>query len=293
MGAARPALALLATACIWGYAWVQFKIALRYTTPLDFAALRALLATVALFGVLIARRGAWQVPIPRFTIPAGMAQTGGFGILTMLALQFGGVGRSSILAYTFPLWVALLAWVLLRERLGRLQAIAFPIAAGGFAAIVYPFDLSSGSVSAACAVGAGISWALGAVLTKVAARQQRFDAFAMTAWQLLFGTILVCAVALPFPHRPIVWDGTFIFALLFCSVISNGLGWFLWVYALRGLTAGVASFGILLSPLIGATAAVVQLHEHEPLPQIAGFALIFVALVIFSFQGVNKHATAG
>src|SRR5579875_644436 len=105
--ALKHVLALLATGCIWGYAWVQMKIVI------------------------------------------AIVQVGGFGLFSVLALEFGGVGRSSILAYTFPLWVALIAWPVLKERPRGFQVLAFPIALVGVAFILYPFDVERGLVGAA------------------------------------------------------------------------------------------------------------------------------------------------
>jgi drug/metabolite transporter (DMT)-like permease len=266
------------------------KIALAYATPFEFAAMRGAIATVCLVAVVIALRRPLWPQMPGYTLVIGSFQVGGFGLFSMLALEFGTVGKSSILAYTFPLWVALLAWAILKERPHGLQVVAFPVAVVGFGFILYPFDLDRGLVGAACAVGAGISWAIGAVLMKFAGLRQRYDTVTMTAWQMVFGTLVFIAAAAFTPRPPVAWDAIFAFALFFCSVVSNGLGWFLWTYALSGLPAGAASFGILLSPIVGAVVAAVGLGERDPVPQLVGFAVLFFALVIFSLEGVRRRS---
>jgi drug/metabolite transporter (DMT)-like permease len=280
----KHGLALIVTGCVWGYSWVQMKIALAYSTPFEFAALRSVIAAAGLFAVLAALRKSLRPPIPVYAAVVGVVQIGGFSLLTMLALEFGGVGRSSILAYTFPLWVALFAWPLLGERPHGLQIAAFPIALIGFAFMLFPFDAQRGLIGAACAVGAGIVWAIGAVLMKFAGRRRAYDALAMTAWQGLFGASILLVGAAIAPHAPIDWNESFVFALLFSALASYALGWFLWTYALSGLPAGVASFGTLLSPLVGAVSAALQLGERDPLPQVAGFAILFVALIVFALE---------
>lgn len=262
------------------------KIALAYSTPVEFAALRSGIAVVCLFAAIVALRKSLRPPVLASTALIGLAQVGGFTLFSVLALAYGGVGRSSILAYTFPLWVTLLAWPLLKERPRGLQIVALPMAMIGIACIIYPFRLANGLVGAAYAIGAGISWAIGAVLTKLVARTHAFDTLEMTAWQCLFGALVLSIGAGIAPHPAVHWDATFGFALFFTSVISYGLGWFLWMYALSGLPAGVAGFGILLSPLIGAVAAAIQLRERDPLPQLVGFAIVFLALLVFSLEGV-------
>jgi len=265
------------------------KIAIAFATPLEFAALRGAIAMISLFAAVVALRKPLRPPIPGYTIVIGIVQVGGFGLFSVLALEFGGVGRSSILAYTFPLWVALIAWPVLKERPRGFQVLAFPIALVGVAFILYPFDVERGLVGAAYAVLAGILWAIAAVLVKYVGRRHEYDTLTMTAWQMLFGTLVLVAGAAAEPHAAVVWNPVFTFALLFSSIVSNGLGWFLWMYALTGLPAGVASFGILLSPLVGAVAAAVQLGERDPLPQLVGFGLLFFALVVFSLEGVRSR----
>jgi drug/metabolite transporter (DMT)-like permease len=268
------------------------KIALTYATPLEFSALRCVIAAVTLFAAAFALRAPMRPPVLGTTIVIGVAQVGGFSLFTALALEAGGVGRSSILAYSFPLWVALLAGPILKERPHGFQVAAFPIALAGFAFILYPYQVASSLISAACAVAAGISWALGSVLFKWVAARTTFNTLGMTAWQGFFGSLVLCIGAVAGPHPPIHPDARFAFALFFASVVSNGLGWFLWTYALSGLSASVASFGILLSPIVGAVAAAIQLHERDPLPQLLGFGLLLAALVVFSLQGVREASGA-
>lgn len=210
----------------------------------------------------------------------------------MLALELGGVGRSSILAYTFPLWVALLGWPLLGNRPKGFEIAALPVALVGFACLLYPFDLSRGLPSAAFAVGSGISWAIAAVLTKLVGRTTAYDALGMTAWQMIFGCLVIGVAVLVGPHPPIVWSGRFIVSLAFAGAVASSLGWFLWIYALQGLPAGIASFGVLLSPVVGAAGAALQLGERPPAIQLAGFALLSAALVVFSLEGRRVRARA-
>lgn len=264
------------------------KIALASATPLEFAALRSAIAVLFLFAAVVALRKSLRPPVVVYTALIGIAQVGGFTLFSVLALGYGGVGRSSILAYTFPVWVTLLAWPLLKERPRGLQIVALPLAVLGIACILFPFNVTTGLIGAGYAVCAGIFWAIGAVLTKVVARRHAFDTLSMTAWQCFFGAFVLSVGAGAASHPPVRWDATFAFALFFTSVISYGLGWFLWMYALRGLPAGVASFGILLSPLVGAVTAAVQLGERDPVPQVVGFGVLFVALVVFSLEGVRR-----
>jgi uncharacterized membrane protein len=120
LGAA--ALALLAL--IWGYNWVVMKIGLGYAQPFAFSALRTFLGALSLFLLLIVLRRSLRPQAVGFTIIIGLLQTTAFVGLLMWALQSGGAGKTSVLTYTMPFWLLLLAWVFLGERLRGTQWLA-------------------------------------------------------------------------------------------------------------------------------------------------------------------------
>ena len=111
------ALALLAL--IWGYNWVVMKVGLRdYPQPFAFAAMRAALAGVCTFAALVILRRPLRPKALSLTLIFSVLQTTGFMGLTMWAVAEGAAGKASVLAYTMPFWLVLLAWAVLGERPG-------------------------------------------------------------------------------------------------------------------------------------------------------------------------------
>jgi len=105
---------------VWGYNWVVMKIALRYAAPFDFAALRTLGASSCLLlTVLLMRPREFRMRYPRGTLLLGLFQTLCFVSLVNLALVHGGAGKSSVLVYSMPFWVALLAPIVLKVHSPR------------------------------------------------------------------------------------------------------------------------------------------------------------------------------
>lgn len=115
-------LALTAIVLIWGYNWVVVKVALRYSSSSDYAALRILIGLMSLLVVFISSR---KPLLPRKEVfgifLTGVLQTGGFYVFSTWALVSGGVGKTVVLNYAMPFWVLLLAWFALGERLRRTQ----------------------------------------------------------------------------------------------------------------------------------------------------------------------------
>jgi drug/metabolite transporter (DMT)-like permease len=275
-------VALAALALIWGYNWVVMKVGLRYSQPFTFAALRTFLGAAALLALLPVLHRPLRPRAVGYTLLIGLLQTTGFVGLIMWALQSGGAARTSILTYTMPFWLLLMAWVVLGERLKGLQWFAVGLAAGGLLLILSPWRLQ-GVFSSLLAVGAGVCWAASAVVAKLLQRRQSVDLLSLTAWQMLLGSVPLVVIALATWSGPTVWSPTFIWALAYNVVLANALAWFLWLYALRVLSAGRAGIGTLAIPVIGVAAAALQLGERVSPLEAAGMALIVGALAVGAF----------
>ena len=54
--------------------------------------------------------------------------------------------------------------------------------------------------------------------------------------------------------------------MAFISIGGAALGWFLWMFILSRLPAGVAGIASLATPVVGVVSAAIQLHEFRPSP---------------------------
>lgn len=286
---AAAALALALLALIWGYNWVIMKRVNAYAGPFDFAALRLAIAAAVLFAVLITTGRPLRLPGWRGAALLGLTQTAGFTGLAQWALVAGGAGKSAVLAYTMPFWVLLLAWPILGERVQGTRWVPVALAAAGLALVLEPWRAQGTLASGLLAVGAGLSWAVGAVLMKRADRSRPPDLLALTAWQLAFGALALTVVALAVPQRPIEWSGYFAAALLYIAVVGTALGWLLWIYALRRLAAGTAGLGILAVPVVGVLSAAVDLGERPGASELTGMLAIGAALAMLAAEALGRR----
>jgi len=95
-------LALVVLGPIWGYGWVATKVALGYSQPLTFAALRLVLTVLCLFLMMIATRRSLRPPPLGYTTVIGLLQTTAFVGLVIVALSSGPAGKVAVLCYTMP-----------------------------------------------------------------------------------------------------------------------------------------------------------------------------------------------
>ncbi|MDO9597469.1 MAG: EamA family transporter [Azoarcus sp.] len=297
MNPARPTrLALIALALmsmIWGYNWVVMKQVIRFVDPFDFSAIRALLGAASLFVVVIALRRPLRLVAIRQVVLLGVLQTGAFTALIQWALVTGGAGKTAVLVYTMPFWLMAMAWWWLGERIRGLQWVAVAAAACGLVLILEPWSMGGSVMSNLLAVGGGLTWALSTVLAKRMRRDHEFDLLVLTAWQMLFGAIALCLVALALPSRPIEPTAYFFGALFFNAVFATALAWLLWLYVLQHLSAGTAGLSALGIPMIGVLAGWIELGERPGGAEIAGMLLIGAALSLTSLWSLwqtRRHA---
>ena len=283
-------LALMLLCLIWGYNWVVMKNALHFSGPYDFAALRTILGALCLFIVMLVLKKPFKIQeIPRLIV-LGLLQTAGFTGLLVWALVEGGAGKTAVLTYTMPFWTMLLAWPLLGEKLSGWQWPAALFSLMGILFILDPLHLGTDVFSMFLAIVSGISWALAVILAKkLQARSPHLDLISLTAWQMLFGSIPIVVLAFMTHSAPIEWNSYFIGALIYNSVFGNAIAWLLWLYALRHLSAGIATMTTTVCPVIAVIASSIELHETIKPYEFLGMLFIGLSLLMISYNRIKRH----
>jgi drug/metabolite transporter (DMT)-like permease len=282
--------ALLLLALVWGYNWVVMKEAMRYSEPFTFAALRNFLGALALLALVAARRGTLRPKAFWMTALFGFMQTS-LSALPLWALYLGSAGKVSVLNYTMPFWLLLIAWPLLGERIHGLQWVAVACAMAGLIFVLDPWRLR-GVAASLLAIGGGITWALASVLFKIIRRRHQVDLLSFTAWQALLGSIPLVVVALLTATEVPDWTAGFLAALVYNVVIASAVAWVLWLYILHTLPAGMAGISSLAIPVVGVLSAWIQLGERPSALEAAGMGLIVAALAILTGRGLRLSRQA-
>ncbi len=282
------ALALLVL--VWGYNWVVTKVGVNYSDPFTFVALRNVLGAIVLLA-LVALRGGSLRPKPfRAVVLFGFFQTSLSG-LSVWALYVGSAGKTSVLTYTMPFWLLLIAWPVLGERIRGLQWVAVGLAMSGLLLVLDPwrrYDLAAELLG----VGAGFSWAIASLVYKITRRHQTVDLLSFTAWQGLLGSIpLIIAAVLTADHAP-TWNVSFVAALFYNVIIATAIARLLWLYVLETLPTGTLGVSTLAIPLIGVLTAWLQLGERPGRLEAAGLGLIVLALAVLTARELYAHRQA-
>jgi drug/metabolite transporter (DMT)-like permease len=283
-------VALFGLTLIWGYNWVVMKTAVQYASPFQFAALRTFLGAIMLFMVLYFSKRPLKLQEFPTMLALGLLQTCGFTGLLIWALVSGGAGKTAVLSYTMPFWVMLFAWPMLGEKVQGWQWLAVVFALFGIVLIFDPLHIKGDGFSMFLALLSGVFWAISAIVSKkLHQRAPHLDLLNITAWTTLLGSLPIVLLALVLTAPPIQWTTTFYWTIIYSIFLSGSLAWVLWLYALQRLPAGVASMASMLAPVIGVSAAWIQLGERPSTMELFGMLSIAIALVIISAITIRKH----
>ena len=165
----------------------------------------------------------------------------------------------------------------------RLQWVAIVAAAFGLVLIVQPWGFYGNHLSNVLSVGAGIVWALGAIMVKRLQEREPMDLLSMTAWQMTLGCIPLIALSFLVPEEAIIWSTRFVGNLIFIAIGVTGLGSMLWMYALSNLKAGIAGLATLAAPPIAMISSALYFQEHPNVAEWFGMFFILMALMTLSF----------
>jgi drug/metabolite transporter (DMT)-like permease len=277
----RAALLLFAIVIFtWGLNWTVTKLILHYgATPLWTITIRSAIAAVFLLPLLMwkgelifPKRGDWPV-----VISIGVLHMTAFAALVGLGLSLIPAGRSIVLGYTTPLWVAPGAALFLREKPSRMQVVGVAVGMLGLALIFNPlaFDWSDRKALLGNAVIMLAAFCWAASILHVRAHKWISTPFQLVFWEVLLATILLGLIAYAFEGAPrIHWRWEVIALFFYGGVFGVALAYWAMAMVNRSLPAVTTSIGILATPVVGVLSAVVALGEALSLPLVGAMLLI-------------------
>jgi probable blue pigment (indigoidine) exporter len=169
----------------------------------------------------------------------------------------------SVLAISVPVWVALLAWPVLGERLSLVRALALMVALGGIFILIGGNSIEAGIGKLPgflLALAGAICVGLGTVLTKHF--PLAVPPLPLAAWQIGIGCLPVVIAGLAIEHPQLGALSALGWAsMIYMTLIQFCLCYVCWFAALARLPAATASIGTLLVPVAGVLSAAAMLHE--------------------------------
>lgn len=280
-GPAWPVLGLLLNAFVWGVSWWPFR-------QLQQQGLHPLWTTAVIYTLALAALTLWRPAVWKELVrdPALWLIVMGSGITNSSfnwGVTFGDVVRVILLFYLMPVWTALLARVLLHERITPLALARIALGLAGAAIVLWPADGGTAMPSPADLLGVvgGFAFALNNVmLRRLSSRSQPARAMAMffggAAVSALLASSLSAAGSVSWP-QPLAPAWIAFAAALGVAFLAANLSL---QYGVTRLRANATSL-ILLTEVLFATGSAVLLGAASLSPGLAlGGALIVGAALL-------------
>jgi len=274
---------VLTTVVLWGASFSVIKSAYHEFSPLAFASVRFVIASMGLLVILLARG---QVPaIARRDLlraaAVGVFHVGLYQIFFSVGLRYTTASNSVLIINTAPVITALLVWITRSEPITPRQVLGMLLAAAGVATLVQ----ASGDLSAGHLKGDLITllaaWSYAVTPVIVLPLYRRYSTLAVMTVAMFFGTILIIATGVPellhqsWDVTPTAWA-----QLAYAALGAGSLGYLFWYEGIRRIgPTRVAAYSFLM-PLLGVVIAVSVLHEPFGTHHLLGAAVTLVGVAL-------------
>jgi drug/metabolite transporter (DMT)-like permease len=277
---------------VWGASFIATKVVLQEVSPITVIWLRFGIG-VLILGLVNLRRG--QCSLPTFPEARYFAILGFIGITFHQWLQSTGLltAQASTTAWivaTTPIFMALLGWSFLDEKLDRSQVAGIGLAAIGVLLVVSGGDLATlgigrfGTPGDVLILVSAANWAIFSALSRHGLG--RHPATWMLLYVMGFGWLFVSALFLAGPGFSEInqlslagWLG-----VVFLGLACSGLAYIFWYDGLQTIQSSQVGAFLYLEPLVAVLVAAVVLGEPILLVSLLGGSTI-----LFGVWLVNRR----
>ena len=270
------ALTALAPA-VWGTTYIVTTHLLPDGHPLFAALMRSLPA--GLIALVVSRRlpkGTWWWK----SAVLGVLNMGAFFPLLFVAAQHLPGGVAATLGASQPILVALLAVVVLHEKLFAWRLLWGVAGLIGVALVVLGPGAGLDPIGVIAGIAGVASMGTGVVLTKKWGRPEGVSAIGLAGWQLTAAGLVLLIPALAIDGIPDGIDGPAAAGYAWLGLIGALVTYTIWFSGIRKLPVAPTALLGLLSPLVAALLGALIAGESLNGIQIAGFALALTAMAL-------------
>jgi drug/metabolite transporter (DMT)-like permease len=281
-GISASSLGLLALLTLfWGINWPIMKIALAEMPVFTFRAFCLAGGALGLFAIALLKRMPLGIPRGHVWHLAWISlfNIAGWNIFVLYGLSMLPAGRTTILAFTMPLWLVPMSVLVLHERLTGWKLAGLGIGLSGLVVLVGGEwqAMAAAPLGVLLVLAAAICWAIGTLLTKLWLVPMTPVPF--VGWQMVLGgiPIFVMAPLLEVDRWYLYSAGPWLAALYNATVCFVFCYW-AWNVLVRVLPAGISGLSTLMIPVVGVFSSMLMLGEQPRWPEFAALALVAIAL---------------
>jgi drug/metabolite transporter (DMT)-like permease len=216
---------------------------------------------------------------------------GGSLLAYFFAIQLTGVAVATFLLFMQPVWVALLAPLVLKTRTEKVVYLALGAAVAGLGVIILPSLFGSGLTLSTAGVAAGLAagwlYAFFHLLVKELTRQ--LESTTIVTVECTLDAIVILPLALwQVAAAGLTLTGRDVVAALVLGLVCTAVAYSIWVEGVARIRVQHSSILGFLTPVVAPLFAWVLLGEDVTLAVAAGGALIIAAGVLVVLFGQSE-----
>ena len=277
---------------LWGMNWSVMKIGVAQLPPLWFRGIGLVIGT-ALLGLVLALRGV-SLRVPRGSfgriVALSLPNIIVWYALVTVAITMLPAGRAAILAFTMPVWAAVIGVLVYREPIDARTGLGILCAVCGVGLLVAGDwgALARHPLGVVLMLGAAWSWAWGTHAFKRV--RLPIDTLVLTFWMMVVACPAIIGLSALFEGS--AWRvpvGVEWLPILYNAVLVLAVGNLIWFTVARTLPATMAGLSSMLIPVVGVFSGMAMLGEVPPWRDFVALALIGAAVAMALLP---KHARA-
>lgn len=287
-----PYLEALFAVVVWGASFITTKIAVGQISPIAVVWIRFAMGIPILFAAVAVRK---QFAFPKGSEWLYFTLLGFLGITFHQWLQSNGLQTAQAtttawIVATSPAFIAILAWLILKEKLNLLQSSGIVLAMIGVLVVVSKGNFSALAIGRFGTVGdfliliSAVNWAVFSIISRHGLKNH--PSTRLTFWVMTIGW-LITSVAF-FAQGKMVeitqLDSRGWWAMIFLGIFTTGFAYIAWFDALAQLPSAQTGAFLFIEPLSSMVVAAIVLKE-----QITPAAILGGAVILIGIWLVNRH----
>ncbi|MBE0684344.1 MAG: DMT family transporter [Anaerolineales bacterium] len=287
-----PYLEALFAVVVWGASFIATKIAVGQISPIAVVWLRFAIGIPILFVAVAARK---QFAFPKGSEWLYFTLLGFLGISLHQWLQSNGLQTAQAtttawIVATSPAFIAILAWLILKEKLNLLQSFGIVLAMIGVLVVVSKGNFSTFAIGKFGTIGdfliliSSVNWAVVSILSRRGLKEH--PSTRLTFWMMTIGWLIVSVAFFAQGKMAEIpqLDSRGWWAMIFLGIFTTGLAYIAWFDALSQLPAAQTGAFLFIEPPSSMIVAAIILNEQVTLAAILGGAVI-----LFGIWLVNRN----
>lgn len=277
---------------VWGASFIATKIAVGQISPISVVWLRFAMGIPILFLAVAMRK--------QFAFPKGrewlyFALLGFLGISFHQWLQSNGLQTSQAtttawIVATTPMFIAILGWLALKEKLTPMQAFGILLSTLGVLVVVSKGDFAGLAIGQFGTPGdfliliSSVNWAVFSILSRRGLKSH--PSTRLTFWVMTIGWLITSAAFFGQGRTAEIamLDARGWWAMIFLGILTTGLAYIAWFDALAQLPAAQTGAFLFVEPLASMVVAAIVLNE-----QVTWASILGGAVILFGIWLVNRN----